>query len=338
MSACLLLESTGYQVLKQALPSAPRPSYLSVTVAAPWSYTVTKTISYQSEEPFILSTEIFNQLNETAERTISQELKEYDVIEQLGIATATKATLAIHGNGYPIAKAINQEARSASVTRATVLLQEHLSKTLIETRDKLFPRATVHLTSFMLAYYMVVRDLYPSLSECCLVDVTYEATEIGIVRDGVLQYCTHTQYGSYSLARDLAAALRITPGEAMGHFTNPEHLSSDTPAASDFDHQNHYEQKIKSILSETGDTLAIPKTIILHSTSHNESYFSDRLRNAAAAVTLGNHHCIPITQELLERQFSSDEIRELTTRHDTALLTSALFFHTHRESKYLEWL
>jgi len=338
MSACLLLESTGRQVLMQALPKAPRPSYVSVTVAAPWSYTITKTISYRSEELFALSSEIFDQLNQTAERTITQELKEYEVIEQLGLATATKATLALHGNGYPITSATGQAAHSASVTHATILLREHLSKTLTETRNKLFPRAKVHFSSFMLGYYLVVRDLYPALTECCLVDVTYEATEIGIVRDGVLQYCTHTQYGSYSLARDLAEAHHISPSEATGYFSSPEHMAEDSSATSNFDHQNHYEQKIKDILRETGDTLAIPKKIILHSTSPNEQYFSDRLTKAASAVTLGSHHCIPITQEIMQRQYSNDEIRELTTRHDTALFISALFFHTHRESKYLEWL
>lgn len=336
MNAALQLDTVGRKVLDQALPGHSEPRQLTVSVAAPWSYTVSKTIAYNADEPFKITAELIRELERTAEKKIELDLKEDEVAASLGLTVVVRTTMAILGNGYNLGVAGSQSASTLSLSRASAVVQSYLTAAVTELREKILPSATAQVHSFMLAYYHVARELYPTMSEYCLVDITYEATEIGVVREGVLQYCTHTPYGAFTLARAIAEKSGGTLEESYGRlssdlFLAPTNDEEVTTVASD------YETRLIALFHETGDTLTIPKTIILHVNLETEDYFSERLAAAAAAVTRSTHHVIPVSAALLKAYYSEDAVRDLKTRHDTAMLISAQFFHTARDSDNYEW-
>ena len=100
-------------------------------------------------------------------------------------------------------------------------------------------------------------------------DITYEATEIGIVRDGILTYCTHTPFGSISLAREISEIANVPLHEAFGYLhTETPYAFLDTiskPKREDIEKAfDSYTEKVSALFHETGDTLSIPKNISLH--------------------------------------------------------------------------
>jgi hypothetical protein len=336
LNATLELDTTGRKVLAQTMADAPSPSFLTVTVAAPWSYTVTKTVSFTDDTPFTIDKALIRELERTTEQKITEELKETDLVNNLGLTVVTKGTVALTANGYPISATAGQQATSLTLARTSAIIQKYLSDAINECHEKMWRSTTLHRTSFMFAYFMATRSLFPTLTEYCLVDVTYEATEIGVVRDGVLQYCTHTPYGAFSIARDVAQLSKTPLAEAYGRLTAADLVTAESNAAVS-ELYREYEKRLSELFMETGDTLSIPKTIILHSNLDTEAFFSERLKAAAAMATHGSHHIIPVSKEIVRKFYGEIETRELTTRHDTALLVSAQFFHTHRESENFIW-
>ncbi len=337
MNASLLLETTGRQVLDQALPGHPRPSYLHVTVAAPWSYTVTKTITYEADEPFAIDRELITELQRTAESKIMHELKEHEVVAELGLTLTAKSTIALIGNGYHIDAPRGQMASNLSLARSNALIHGYLATAINEAHEKLLPATTIHTASFMLAYYLTARALYPERTEYCLIDITYEATEIGVVRDGALQYCTHVPYGAFSLARDLSNATKTPLTEAYGLLGNDSYLPDEKTQAHLTELYQAYEAKVSELLSETGDTLAIPKTILLHSNTETEGFFAERVQRGASVTTRSTHHVITVSKDIIDRFYTTESTKDLFTRHDTALLISAQFFHTTHQESDIEW-
>lgn len=337
INASLLLETTGRQVLDQAIPGHPRPAFLSVTVAAPWSYTVTKTITYQADEPFAIDRDLISELQRTAESKIMHELKEHEVVAELGLEITAKATIALVGNGYHLDEARGQTAKNLSLARSNALIHGYLATAISQAHEKLLPEATSHVSSFMLGYYLTTRGLYPERSEYCLVDITYEATEIGVVRDGVLQYCTHMPYGAFSLARDISAATQIPLVEAYSLLGNEAYQATEKTQGNLNNLYQAYEVKVTELLGETGDALSIPKTIILHSNSETEGFFSERLKAAASTATHSTHQVITVSRDIINRFYTPEATKDLYTRHDTALLISAQFFHTTHEESNIEW-
>jgi hypothetical protein len=175
------------------------------------------------------------------------------------------------------------------------------------------------------------------------VDVTYEATEIGIVRDGTLHYCTHTPFGSFSLAREISAVTDVPLHEAFGY------LHTDTPFAF-MDRLNasqkaeveeileQYTSRLSDLFHETGDQLSIPKRIALHADLKSEPFFLDLVEKAAKRTIKSSANITPISREILRQTYEPDALSQIAkTSTDTALLLSALFFHKHHDSASFEY-
>jgi hypothetical protein len=94
-----------------------------------------------------------------------------------------------------------------------------------------------------------------------------------------------------------------------------------------------FQKKLVELFYETGDTLSIPKTIFFHSSHLYEPFFETHIRQAAKQATMTTHWLHPVTTDLLNKTYSeSERKRLLTTTTDTALLVSALFFHTRQSN------
>lgn len=172
----------------------------------------------------------------------------------------------------------------------------------------------------MLVFYCVLRELAPDTSEVCLVDVSYEATEIGIVRDGILKYVTHAPLGIYSLSRDIASLCELPKEEALSYIRGNSALEDclSTPKKAELKEIiRAFEDKMTELFNRTGDTLSIPKPLFVHTDRNAEKFFSKIIKNAAKRATKGEHGIHLVTSKLLGE----------STLEDTALLLSAHFFH-----------
>jgi Tfp pilus assembly PilM family ATPase len=190
------------------------------------------------------------------------------------------------------------------------------------------------LYSFILIYFYIFRHLFEESAEYCLVDITYEATEIGIVRDGILSYTTHTAFGSFSLAREIATILDIPLEEAFGYMHTEDPLTllqqySPEKIADVKEVFKQYEGRLSSLFHETGDVLAIPKRIFLHGNLESEAFFSKRVGEGARLATNTSHAIYSASAELAKRKYPEELVAKFSSEAvDTALLISAQFFHT----------
>lgn len=339
VNALMLLDSEGRKALNEAIPGA-KIEDLQITIAAPWSYTVTKTLSYQSAEPIEVSKELVAELLRTAEQKVEEEMHENEKVHDLGLNIIARTTLAVLANDYPIIITGKQKALSVKVVQASAVAQNYLSNALFDARNKMFPKASFADYSFMLPYFIVMNDvLKDTTNEYCLVDITYEATEIGIVRDGILTHTTHTPYGAFSIARELTNVLGVPLEEAYSYLTCDDmtcFLGLETEEKKQEVEKilEAYEQRLSELFKQTGDTLAIPKKIFIHGNLATEPFFNARVLAAAARATKMHHAVYNVTAELLKKFYDNDTSQLTEHQHDTALLISAQFFHTesyHRQ-------
>jgi hypothetical protein len=334
MNALMALDGEGRKALFEKTKQN-KITDLQVTVAAPWSYTVTKTIAYQNDEEFTISEELIHELLRTAETKVLEEMHEQEKTNQLGLTVVSKNTVGIIANGYKINLNNSQKANNLKVMESSAVVQNYLVKAVTDAGDRMFPSITPSLHSFILPYYEVIAKTEPDLAEYCLVDITYEATEIGIVRDGLLTYCSHVPYGAYTLTRELASLLDVPLEEAYGYLSC-EDLNCFVTKNPDIKKEQmdailiNYRTKLVELFSETGDTLAIPKKIFIHANFSTEEFFSQQISTAATLATKMHHSTHKVTSEMLEHYYKAEAKAELLKNgSDTALLISAQFFHTH---------
>jgi len=337
INAAMELDTVGRKVLAVHQPGA-RISQLQSSICAPWSYTVTKTINYTQENPFTITNALIEELIKTTEQKILNDLTQEETLSKNSLQTITTTTLDTLSNGYRVHHPEGKEASEFSISRANVVAHEPIVRTLDETSEKIFANIENKRLSFMLIAYFVLRDLLPQIYEIAIVDVTYEATELGIVRDGTLQHCTHTPFGVFSLAREIAASLSIPLSEAFGHLHSPEPLGFlDTISKTKKDEVDEifeaYIESVAALFKETGDELSIPKTIALHVDLNSESLFYNLIEKAAKRCTKSTPAITLITKEIFKQTFDEKTTKDFFAHSsDTTLLLSALFFHKHRNS------
>ena len=332
MNAILLLENDGTKLLRVRYPHT-KITHVQVSMTAPWSYTITKVIGYEKETPFEITETLLTSLIEAAQKKINEELKENELANDLGLAVMTRATTDIQANDYKIEDPKGKIASSLTLTQVSAVAQTYLTDAVLDIKNKVFKHALLEQFSFMLMFHCIVREFNNQLSEYCLVDVTYEATEIGVVRGSILRYCTHTPIGISTLARTIATILNIPLAEAYAFLKEPyfshamESLKPEKRAQVEvvFD---EYQNNLATLFKETGDTLSIPKILFMHGDNQTENFFSVQLTAAAKKATGSVHTVHKVSTELLTNNYNPDEKKALLTiTDDTAMLVAAQFFH-----------
>lgn len=343
VNSTMMLDGEGRKVLHDHNSSA-RLTEVQCSISAPWSYTVTKTINYNQDEPFTVTNDLIEELLETINEKIESDLKQNETIHDLGLRVVTRSTMEILANGYRVVDPEDGKASHLTVSRASVVTQQYLDDALVEVQEKLFPKTSLHKLSFILMLFAVTRELLSKTYDLCLVDITYEATEIGIVRDGILTYCTHTPFGSFSLAREISNVTGVPLHEAFGYLHTEKPYSFMTllnreqrdEVEAIFD---AYTDRVSSLFKETGDELSIPKHISLHADLSSETLFTDLIEKAAKRAIKADPYITPISNEIIKQSLAPDQdIKQLKLPTDTAMLLSAQFFHKQPSRETFEYL
>lgn len=343
VSASMSLDAEGRRALYEYDEKA-KLTELQCSIAAPWSYTVTKTINYTQEEEFTVSKDLIEDLTESVQKQIGEELQQNEALQNLGLDIITSGTMDVITNGYRIKDPKGQKAQAVILSHANVVAQHYLIDAIAEMRDKLFTETELRKVSFILMMFMITRELLPEEYDVCLIDVTFEATEIGVVRDGTLSYCTHTPFGAFSLAREIAEITSVPLHEAFGylHTEKPYSFMDSLPDKQKSEVKQVFEayiEKVTALFKETGDTLSIPKRISLHSDLKSETLFLDLIEKAAKRSIKTDPRIIAISKEIIRQTYAeSTKNAPKTMPSDTALLLSAQFFHKRREHQRFEYL
>lgn len=342
MNALIKLDSDGRRALHEYKHGA-RIKTMQCTISAPWSYTVTKTINYKQDEPYPITENLIEELLRTAVQKIRDELGANESANKLGLTVVTRATMDMLANGYRIKNPTGEKTAELSISHASVVAQQYLVNQIKELQEKMFAEADCNMTSYMLALYCVAQNLYPDTYDTCLVHISYEATEIGIVRDGTLRYSTHTPFGSFSLAREISNITSVPLLEAFQylHGDDPYEFLESLPEAQRNEVDavfDAYTGRIADLFKETGDDLSIPKRILLHSDLKSEKFFREVVEKAAKRNLKSEPTIKLITPNLFESYTHGEYAQKADDLEDTAMLVTAQFFHKGDHLRFFEYL
>lgn len=305
-------------------------STMQVSIAAPFAHIVSKNIFYNKEKAFTFDAHLLRDLiHEAQEKVIESEA---DITKEMALTPASRVIMQEYVNGYPVAGPGQQKTQQVELAMATTFVHTHIHQELSELQEKLFPTTELFQYSFILMLYYVLRDMYPEMQEYCLVNQTLEATELAVVREGVLTFTTHDGYGIASLVREIAAVVGNPLEEIFTSIKSDvfaaqyKKLSRKKQKAVD-DILENYEQRIVELLQQTGDGFTIPKSIYLHTASCTYDFFATRIERGAEKTTGFGHIVHNLDAHALESDVGHHN------KHRSCIeLVSRYFFHTCAES------
>ncbi len=292
---------------------------VQVSLAAPWQYTATKMVNFKDEKPFVVDHDLLKDLTKRAHEQGEKEANESQLLQEFGLTLIAQDTIGTTVNGYAMTDAVKKHAKELSFVHISMLGVKSMVDTVRETQEKILPRAKLSMTSFVFMFYSVVMRLYPHTLEAAIIDITKEATELGIVRDGALRFVGHIPVGSFTLARAISEQLSIPPEEAFTYLkTNTDYGIASIPEK----HKSivdqvfgAYNDELKVLLGSTGDDLSIPRSIFIHTELHTELFFNKAIKAAANELTATEHTIHPVTSKLITESHSGDTAILLGVRH-----------------------
>jgi hypothetical protein len=312
--------------LKAARERGAAVGEVQIALCAPWAITVSKHINYEDEHPFATTKEFMRNLVETAKKQTLETAYQGTLLKDLGLTLLEEATVDVELNGYHVRLMKPQEVRTVSLTHIRSFADEKLVDLINDSLDKVIPHTKRYFHSFMFLFSEVLRSLHPDTNEACLIDITNEATEVGILNDDVLRSATHTPSGLFSLARRIAAECGIPNEEAYSFMKNGNnyalapHLEKKKETVERIFAE--YEDELAKLMRDSRDALSIPNTVFLHTSAQTEECFLARIKNAMKKATNTDHAVHLVTTELLGEK-----------RMDDSALALSVHFFLHREEE-----
>ncbi len=332
LQAILTLGSEGLATLK-TYDSRARINRLQISVSAPWSYTITKSVRISKDSPFLISKSLLDDVRATAEEKITADIDENQIARSLELTIVTRSITELLANGYQIDQMQQQEVNSLSLKLSSVIIQDYLHKAIKEARDKVLPKTKLQIFSTILQLYYVIQDLHKEMCEYCIISITLEATEIGVVRDGVLTYSTHESYGIFNLVQEIAQIQNVPLSEVYAKIQQGALLDNQSGKVGEAvtDIFQKYQKKVTALLQQTGDGFTIPKSVYIHATGSTENALKPHIELATQRATGFVHIVHTVADEI---QIPSASGTADTTIQDV----SGYFFHRYGHDTRFSYL
>lgn len=308
--------SRGMTVLRAEDPRATI-SHVQATIAAPWSYTITKTVHVRHKTPFTLSKEVIEQMTKTARTEAHEEFKRTNAPALMGLAFLSNTMMNVYANGYHIKDPIGKRVTDASSEQLIDLADADLVQAIEDGIERTFPGAERTIHSFMRIFYAALCELHVQSKEVCLVDVSDEATEVGIVRNGMLVHVSHIPYGTTSIARMIGERSNLPLHEGMTYLRGDSLVAYEKGSAKVGDIISEYDAALIDVIRQSGSVLTMSKSVFLHTDQNTESFFERRLLEVAKQTNTTD----AVVHKVTSRFMQADP------KHDSALLVAAYVLH-----------
>jgi len=314
----LALESEGQKTLQQVARGAKLKKIL-VSISAPAAFTVSKTVSLEKDKEFVVNAKLVRKLEEEALSKASEEVDPKQLEAEMALKPITHSITSIKLNGYSVADYEGKKVNKLELTLISCLAHSEIVSTILDGKDKILPGTQLYLQSFITTYFQAINSL-TAPRRTALVDITAEATELGIVEDSNVTYSSYIPTGTNFIARGVNDLLNTPFSESLGFMKdNQVNLTKDiTPEKQEQLEviRSTYESKLTELLTGSDGKLDLPNSIFLHCDAGYEKFFKERLERILS--TKEDH---PEIFAVTSKFFPGSPVK------DNATLLAAYVFH-----------
>jgi len=175
-----------------------------VSISAPWSYTLPTPVVYQAPQPFMVTKKNFQQLLTTATAQIQASAEKKTLFKELELEILAGETTGVAANDYATKNPLGQVVHRLEFNSDITVAHGKLVTAVRRLQNTVAPATKLTIRSFM--YCMQQQALTHTVPEQLygLIDVSGEATEIGVVSDQQLRVSRNNELGINELVRNLS--------------------------------------------------------------------------------------------------------------------------------------
>ncbi len=190
------------------------PKRIFCVLSSPWLVSQTRIINIKKNTPFVFNSKLADELTQKEIKVFEEEnLKKYSDTSNAVRAIELK-NIQTMLNGYETSEPLNQKAKELEMTIFVSISGEQVLQKIENTVGRHFHSGPIKFSSFTMATFTVVRDMYPEKKNFLLVYIGGEVTDISMVKKGALRESISFPLGCNFLTRGVAESMGCTLAEA----------------------------------------------------------------------------------------------------------------------------
>ena len=274
------LEIVAGKIYKAGLGA---PSSIFCVLSSPWHVSQTRVIKLGKNAPFIFSSKLADDLIQKEIALFEEEHLVKYVNAGSPVRSIELKNIKTMLNGYESPNPLNQKAKELEMTIFISMSPEQILGKIEETIARHFHPREIKFSSFVMASFAVIRDLYANQENFLLVDIGGEVTDISMIKKNILRELISFPLGCNFMIRGVASALNCDLSEAKsyvalfqnGHATNPVAKKLELVIGK---LKIEWLKKFQESLSNLSNDISIPATIYIAVDKDLADFFSQTIK------------------------------------------------------------
>ncbi|MFA6076530.1 MAG: hypothetical protein WC735_00460 [Candidatus Paceibacterota bacterium] len=261
-----------------------KPEEIFCVLSSPWYVSQTRVIKFEKNTPFIFTSKLALGLIQKEITLFEEEyLAKYSDIKS-PVRSIEFKNIKTMLNGYETSNPLNQKTSELEMAVFISISGEQILKRIEETIRGHFHFEKIRFSSFAMASFAVVRDIFAESENFLLIDVGGEVTDISMVKKNTLRESVSFPLGCNFIIREVASALHLSFGETRsilslfrdGHATDSMVKKIDLVMN---ELRTQWLKKFQESLVNLSNDISIPSTVYLAVDKGMASFFSDTIKN-----------------------------------------------------------
>lgn len=316
-SAVTALDKIGAELQARALGA---PTRVFCVLASPWYLSQTRTIEYHSDAPFLFTEKMADELIQKEIQIFGEENATNYPGEEHAVRPIELKNIQTTLNGYGATKPLNQKATELEMVIFVSMCSESALSAIEESIHRYFHTGPIKFSSFAMASFTVIRDIYHTEENFLLVDIGGEVTEIFMTKKNVLRESISYPLGKSFLIRGVARELGCTLDEASSLIS----LAKDGHAAISMAKKleaitsklkSEWLNKFQESLANLSKDISIPSKIFIVVDQGVAEFFSEIIKSeqfSQYTLAESKFEVAFLSSEVLHQaaQFDEEKLRE----------------------------
>ena len=279
----LTLRSLEIVVGKICMARLGVPDKIYCTLLSPWYASETRVISFKKNVPFIFTTKFANSLIQKELRFFEEKYIK-DTSNKKDIRPIELKNMKTMLNGYATSNPVDQKAKEVEITLFISMGSEQILKKIEEIISKHFHLKNMSFSSFAIASFSVVRDMFSHQDNFLLIDISAELTDISMIKKDILSETISFPFGYNYIVRGISSSLGCSLDEAKSYISLYKDKHMILSMGKKFEPvldklKKDWLKKFQESLFNLSKNISIPSTIFLTVDKNLADLFSEIIKN-----------------------------------------------------------
>lgn len=336
-SVLLDVQKSGFKSTAAVSLGKQKVEAVYCTFSAPWYLAEPKQVSHMYKEQKTIDSKFVEKILHSEEEVfINDAIKEYASKDKDDLYLLENVLINVEIDGYDVRKLSGQKTQDLELSILSTMIPSRVADAVIDTVSSVLHVKDLHLHSFALVSFGVVRDVFDK-ENFLLLDISGEVTEVNLVHEGKLLESGTFPFGLHTFARKLSKSLNSSTEEVLSKLSMKQDEESSILVFEDTEKQiideveNQWCKEFVGLVNEFAKEHSLSPNIVFIGDEKYSEFFKGLFHKEVIIDSISYGFKPNVT--VLDRDITKPYVYNAKdSKEDVFLAIETVFFNTSHDS------